>query len=259
MGEDLYLILDGLMAYVGRAAEYLAAHQRVLNLVLVVSIFCLALIAISAYVRTRADDSRPYRGPERRAGNGQRPSEPRFAGHENERGPVLPVMPGPLAPSPPASPLNESGHRLSRLEESFLRLNRDVMALDETVKDLRHEIETLSLGLSEMRQDRRVALQSAPSAPIEPIVGTALEVVSPPESGNSVIEYGNYEEITRDLSETAKKVDELSATVESQRRTLLAIGQVLAQLPDWRKFKTSVVESLEDVVSAVESKARRSG
>jgi hypothetical protein len=47
--------------------------------------------------------------------------------------------------------------------------------------------------------------------------------------------------------------------VESQRRTLLAIGQVLSQLPDWRKFKISVVESLDEIVTAVESRSRRSG
>jgi hypothetical protein len=249
-------MLDGLMAYVAVAAEYLAANQRVLNLILVFSTICLAMIAIAAYVRTRAVDDLPgQRAIDRRAANGYRPSEPRFPEIEPDRAPAVPIPPTLAGPSPGSS-IDDNAHRLSRLEESFLQLNRDMMHIDEVTKDLREELGALNFRLTELRAETQSERVAAPT-PIEPVVGTALELVRPARA--DLVEIGDYDHVMSALANTTKKVDELNAMVESQRRTLLAVGQVLAQLPDWRKFRSSIMDSLEDLVSAVESRPRRSG
>ena len=251
MAQELYAILDVMMALVGTAAEYLASNQRVLNLILVFSIIYLSLIAIAAYVRTRPDDGRMPRAAERRVGNGHRPSDPRLADGDPERAPALPIP-----ATPPINPLNDAGHRLSRLEESYLQLNREVMHIDESTRDLRHELETLILRMDELRQE---AMSTVPTpAPMEPVVGTALELV-PLSARADLVATDDLNHFINTIEDTAKRVDELNSMVDAQRRTLVAIGQVLSQLPDWRKFKTSMADSLEHVVTAFESKPRKSG
>jgi phytoene dehydrogenase-like protein len=156
----------------------------------------------------------------------------------------------------PANLLNESGHRLSRLEESYLQLNREVMHIDEITRDLRHELENLALRMAELHDE---AVPATP-APMEPVVSTALELV-PLTARTDLVATDDLDRFVNMIEDTAKKVDELSAMVDAQRRTLLAIGQVLSQLPDWRKLKTSMADSLEQVVTAfeAESRPRKSG
>ncbi|MCC6469813.1 MAG: hypothetical protein IT563_15935 [Alphaproteobacteria bacterium] len=264
MAQELYAILDALMAVVASAAEYLAANQRSLNLIMVFSVVCLALISIAAYARTRPDDLPAPRTVERRSVNGPRPSDPRLTDMAGDRTPVPPVLQ--VTPTPQPNPLTDVGHRLSRLEESYLQLNREVTHIDETSRDLRHELETLSMRLADLRQevnqppivDAPATASSVQPASREAVPGTALELV-PITSRAELVPVAELNNYINKLDDTAKKMDELQGMVEAQRRTLLAVGQVLSQLPDWRKFKASMTESVDQVVSAFEAKSRRSG
>ncbi|MCC7047608.1 MAG: hypothetical protein IT562_12925 [Alphaproteobacteria bacterium] len=264
MIQELYAILDGIMVVVASAAEYLVANQRSLNLILVFALLCLALISIAAYARTRPDDLPPQRVAERRAANSPRPADPRLVDVAPDRGPVTPVLQ--VTPTPQPNPLSDVGHRLSRLEESYLQLNREVAHIDETGRDLRHEIEALAMRLADLRQaldqseivDTPVAASSVPQPGRDMVPGTALELV-PVATQKEVIPVAELNRYINMLDETTKRVDDLQGMVEAQRRTLLAVGQVLSQLPDWRKFKASMSESVDQVVSAFEARSRKSG
>src|SRR5262245_40508623 len=154
MPDGLTVFLEGLYAYVGLVADYLVAHQSVLNLALVFSTACLAILAIAAYSRsshvveepiTRVPDRRPFSNA---STDTPRADEPKLdVGEAPIRDPlVLSPVPAPIPAAPPLAP-TDTAHRLSRLEESFLQLNRDLTDLEDTTKDLKQDIDILGIRL----------------------------------------------------------------------------------------------------------------
>lgn len=269
MPEGLTVFLESLLAYVGALANYLVTHQSVLNLVLLFSTLCLSILAIAAYARSSRDvgevivprlpDRRPLNASRERYGDGNGDIEDRVA-------PVVPP-PMPIAPPPPPAPLEptDAGHRLSRLEESFLQLNRDLTSLEDTTRDIKHELELISMRLREPApfapQDEEHATVEpvAPATPnAAPVQQTALELVEVMRS-TDLVPHRDVGTALAQMSDMAQRVDDLSAALDAQRRTVLAIGQVVAQMPDWRKLRPVLVESLERIATATDPGSRRAG
>lgn len=262
MPEGLIVVLEQLMTYVGATAEYLVANQRAVNLVFVLLIVCLSIVAFTAYVRARQSLDRQSRAidraADRRPTNGTRAGDPKFGDADAaDRSPLsVPVLA--TAPAPAPTPLTDAGHRLSRLEEGFLQLNRDLTRFEDTAADLKEQIDVLAVRLRE---------QPAPAesfGDVVPSIGhlasaKAVTVVDLPRQGELTLASDLPAGVIQQVSEISRRVDDLAATIDSQRRTVLAIGQVVAQMPDWRKLRGSLVESLEQIATATEGGSRRAG
>ena len=258
MPEGLTVFLEGLLAYVGIAADYLVAHQSVLNLVLVFSTACLSILAVAAYVRPREAPEPVLRMPERRPFNGTapdslRPSEPKFDESKGAESEPSILDAAAMAPAPAPVPPTDTGHRLSRLEESFLQLNRDLTELEDSTKDMKQEIEILGMRLRQPVPYEEIEqpppLAAADDAP------TGMEMVEMVRSGD-LVPHPDVGTALRQLTDMQQRVEDLSGAVESQRRTVLAIGQVVAQMPDWRKLRAA---GLEQIAAATEPPPRRTG
>jgi len=265
MPEGLTVFLESLLAFVGIAADYLLAQQAVLNLVLVFSTCCLSILAIAAYIRPREVVEPVIRFPERRPYGGASLDAARSGDPKLDTGPGpdrddIPLAPAPVPAAVPLGP-TDTGHRLSRLEESFLQLNRDLTELEDTTKDMKQEIEILGMRLRQPAPygqiDQKID-QVTQMAPMAERVSIGTDLVAAVSSGE-VVQYQEFGAALERLSDMAQRVDELSSAVESQRRTVLAIGQVVAQTPDWRKLKPMLVESLEEIAAATEQGTRRVG
>lgn len=262
MPEGLTVFLDGLLGYVGIAADYLLGHQAVLNLVLVFSTGCLSILAVAAYIRPREIVEPVMRMPERRPYSGaasepSRSGDPRFETSDSPERDAAPLAPSPAPATVPLAP-TDTGHRLSRLEESFLQLNRDLTELEDTSKDMKQELDILGMRLRQPAPYDPIGQQMDQEPPLAdvPAIGTAL--VEAMRSGE-VVPHQDFNAALERLADMAQRVDELSSAVESQRRTVLAIGQVVAQMPDWRKLKPVLVDSLEQIAAATEPGSRRIG
>ncbi|MBL8705763.1 MAG: hypothetical protein JNM30_12995 [Rhodospirillales bacterium] len=262
MPEGLTVFLDSLLAYVGVAADYLLAHQAVLNLVLVFSTCCLSILAIAAYVRPREIVEPAIRVPERRpygsaSLDAQRPGDPKLDTGPGPERDDMPPAPAPVQATVPLGP-NDTGHRLSRLEESFLQLNRDLTELEDTTKDMKQEIEILGMRLRQPTPYDQIDQQIEPPPPLAASVAIGTDLVAAASSG-ALVQHQEFGAALERLADMAQRVDELSSAVESQRRTVLAIGQVVAQMPDWRKLKPVLVDSLEQIAAATDQGSRRLG
>lgn len=268
MPEGLTVFLESLLAYVSALANYLVAHQPVLNLVLLFSTLCLSILAIAAYARSSRDvgevmvprlpDRRPLNASRERHGDGNGDLEDR----------VAPIVPPPMPIAPPVQPEpTDASHRLSRLEESFLQLNRDLTSLEDTTRDIKHELEMISMRLREpapfVPQEEEPAAAEAVTQPpampdTTPAQPTALELVEVMRS-TDLVPHRDVGTALAQMSDMAQRVDDLSAALDAQRRTVLAIGQVVAQMPDWRKLRPVLVESLERIATATDPGSRRAG
>jgi len=262
MPEGLTVFLESLLAYVGVAADYLVSQQAVLNLVLVFSTCCLSILAVAAYLRPREVVEPVIRVPERRPYNGgaldaQRAGEPKLdAGPAPERD-AMALTPAPVPAPVPLAP-TDTGHRLSRLEESFLQLNRDLTELEDTTKDMKQEVDILGMRLRQPAAYDQIDQHIEPAPPLAESVATGTDLAAAASQGE-VMQHQDFGAALERLSEVAQRVEELAAAVESQKRTVLAIGQVVAQMPDWRKLKPVLVNSLEQIAAATEQGTRRVG
>jgi len=267
MPEGLVVFLENVLAFVGMAADYLLRQQGVLNLVLILLTFCLAILAIAAYARAREATATAARALERRPFAAPRAGDSKPVDAEpGERAPPAMAPSVPPLTTPPGP--TDTGHRLSRLEESFLQLNRDMTKLEDLTKDLRQEIELLTVRLREPEtaEPTEVAVESVDTvtelAASRAVIGKPAK--APPDSIELVRPGGELVRIPdavagamEQVRELDRRVDDLEGALESQRRTVLAIGQVVAQMPDWRKFRASIVESLERIASAAQSSQRQ--
>ncbi len=262
MPEGLTVFLESLLAFVGVAADYLLAHQAVLNLVLVFSTCCLSILAIAAYVRPREPIEPAIRTPERRPYGGAALDAQRSGDPKLDTGPAperddMPLTPIPAPATVPLAP-TDTGHRLSRLEESFLQLNRDLTELEDTTKDMKQELEILGMRLRQPAPYDQIDQQIDQVTPMAESIAIGTDLVTAVSPGE-VVQHQEFGAALERLTDMTQKVDELSAAVESQRRTVLAIGQVVAQMPDWRKLKPVLVDSLEQIAAATEQGSRRAG
>jgi hypothetical protein len=262
MPEGLTVFLESLLAYVGVAADYLVSQQAVLNLVLVFSTCCLTILAVAAYLRPREVVEPVIRTPERRPFGGaqldaQRSGDPKLdTGLAPERD-AMPLTPAPMPAPVPLAP-TDTGHRLSRLEESFLQLNRDLTELEDTTKDMKQELDILGMRLRQPAPYDQIDQHIEPVQPMPESMATGTDLVAAVSQG-TVMQHQEFGAALERLTDMAQRVDELSTAVESQRRTVLAIGQVVAQMPDWRKLKPVLVDSLEQIAAATDQGTRRVG
>lgn len=254
MPEGLIVVLENLMGYVATTAEYLAANQRVVNLVLLLLLFCLSIVAFTAYARARQALDEVAHQNERRPTGAARATDPRFADSEGAD-PLSPAVP-PVVPGAAAATLGDAAHRLSRLEEGFLQLNRELSRFEDTTADLKEQIGLLAVRLRETAPSEGVG-------DIVPSIGhlasaravTVIDQQPSHEFGLPAVP----DEALQKVAEISRRIDELNATIDSQRRTVLAIGQVVAQMPDWRKLRGSMIDSLEQIVAATDTGSRRVG
>lgn len=258
MPEGLTVFLDSLLAYVGVAADYLLAQQAVLNLVLVFSTCCLSILAVAAYLRPREIVEPVIRVPERRPYNGGALDAQRSGDPKLDTGPAPERDAMPLTPAPAPVPLapTDTGHRLSRLEESFLQLNRDLTELEDTTKDMKQELDILGMRLRQPAPYDQIDQQIEQMTPMTDNLAIGTDLVAAIPAGE-VVQHQEFGAALERLTDMVQRVDELSSAVESQRRTVLAIGQVVAQMPDWRKLKPVLVDSLEQIAAATEQSSRR--